>query len=198
MKTVIVAINAKNIHKALAPWCLKVYCENLGLKNIGVIEVNINDTVNEIAGRIFKSKADIAAFSCYIWNIDYVVKIAGMLKKLIPHIKIILGGPEVSFEKDLKDYPFTDYIISGPGERTFFELLSGIENRSNTPPPQIIKGYSEVLDGFPSDCAKTIDCHGDGVLADAEKQVFRARADKKSMIFCQHSVPKDRREKISE
>jgi len=48
MKTVIVSIGAKNIHKSLAPWCLKAFCDGKGLKDIGVLEANINDGMNSM------------------------------------------------------------------------------------------------------------------------------------------------------
>jgi len=116
MKTEIVSIAAKNIHKSLAPWCLKAFCDSRGLKGIGVIEANINYSVNEIIAKIYGGKPDIIAFSCYIWNIDYINKIGPLIKKLTGAV-IILGGPEVSFETDLSNYPFADYIIRGPGEK---------------------------------------------------------------------------------
>ncbi|MCL1901379.1 MAG: DUF4080 domain-containing protein [Firmicutes bacterium] len=148
MKTVIISICAKNIHKALAPWCLKSYCEDKGLFSIGIIEVNVNDNINEIIGKIYKSKPDIAAFSCYIWNIDYVRKIGIVIKKLLPNIKIILGGPEVSFETDLCNYLFSDYIIRGAGEETFFELIYDIQN--NIVRNKIIDGICGDFNDFPS------------------------------------------------
>lgn len=148
MKTIIVAINAKNIHKALAPWCLKAYCESKGLKDIGVIECSINDNINEITGMVYNSKPDILAFSCYIWNIEYVVKVGGMVKKLLPGVKIILGGPEVSFEEDLSSYPFADFLIKGQGERAFFELLSNIQNNALIE-NKIIESFNEDFSGFP-------------------------------------------------
>jgi len=148
MKIEIVSINAKNIHKALAPWCLKSYCENLRLFDVGVTEVNINDNVNEIVAKIYKHKPDVAAFSCYIWNIDYVSKIGGMIKKLLPDIKIILGGPEVSFEKDFSSFLFADYIIRGPGEKAFFKLIRNIQN--NTASEKIIDGQLEDFNNFPT------------------------------------------------
>ena len=148
MNKVIVAVNAKNIHKALAPWCLKSYCDAKGVKDLGVIEVNINDSVNEVTAKFFAAAPAMAAFSCYIWNIEYVKKLGGLLKKLLPGLKIILGGPEVSFEKDLEDFPFADYLIRGPGEKAFYDLLSAIEQGIKT--ESIIDGCSNGFISFPT------------------------------------------------
>ncbi|MCL2847428.1 MAG: B12-binding domain-containing radical SAM protein [Firmicutes bacterium] len=129
MKTLIVAINAKAVHKALSPWCLKAYAEKQGMcgdSNIEVLECDINEPINEILARIFSIKPIVLAFSCYIWNIEVVKKIAPLLKNLLGNVKIVLGGPEmngVGHGEMIDDYSFADYIIVGQGESAFYELL---------------------------------------------------------------------------
>ncbi len=53
------------------------------------------------------------------------LKICEILKMVKPELKIILGGPEVSFDgKDiLKEYSFIDFIVYGEGEKSFKELI---------------------------------------------------------------------------
>jgi len=127
MKTVIVSLNAKYIHSSLAPWYLKACCgeEHGGVR---VLEFTINDNMDHILMDIYEQKADIVAFSCYIWNISYVLKLVANIKKICPGLKIILGGPEVSFEaKELMDCnPHIDFIIAGEGEISFPKLLKCI------------------------------------------------------------------------
>ena len=38
------------------------------------------------------------AFSCYIWNMDYVEELITEYHKLCPEVPIWVGGPEVSYE----------------------------------------------------------------------------------------------------
>lgn len=153
MKTVIVSISAKNIHKMLAPWCLKAYCEDKGLKDIDIVEASINDNINEIVGKIYLSKPDIVAFSCYIWNIGYVAKIGGLLKKLLVKSLIVLGGPEVSYEEDLSNYAFADYIIRGAGEKAFYDLLTNIGYKKAAQ-TKIIDGCSHDFNNYPTPYTK--------------------------------------------
>ncbi|MDR0438083.1 MAG: B12-binding domain-containing radical SAM protein [Bacteroidales bacterium] len=148
MNTSLIAINAKNIHKSSALWYLKAYCEEKKIENISVIEVNINDKIYETVSKIYETKPTVAAFSCYIWNIDYVNKIAPLLKKLLPNLTIVLGGPEVSFEKDLSDYPYADYIIKGAGEKAFYELLVQIE-KNGCAETKIINGCELGFENYP-------------------------------------------------
>ena len=124
MKTIIIAVNSKYIHSSLAPWYLKAACKsNCG--TIKVMEFTINDNPDSVLSRIYAEGCDIAAFSCYIWNINFILKVAENLKKILPNIKIVLGGPEVSYDPKqvLELHPFVDFVIFGEGESAFNELL---------------------------------------------------------------------------
>jgi len=67
----------------------------------------------------------IVGFSCYLWNINQVLKISQLLKARLPNIIIILGGPEVRpyAEDILHNNLSIDIIIIGEGEITFKELV---------------------------------------------------------------------------
>lgn len=129
MKTVIVALNAKYVHSSLAAWYLKSSCgEECG--EIEVMEFTINDSLDSILAAIYLERPDVAAFSCYIWNMENVLKLAENLKKVCVGVKLVLGGPEVSFDAvDLMDSnPYVDYIISGEGELSFKLLLRHLQD----------------------------------------------------------------------
>ena len=149
MNVSLIAINAKNIHKSPAPWYLKTYCEEKRMENISVIEVNINNKIYETVSKIYEAQPTVAAFSCYIWNIDYVNKTAPLLKKLRPNLTIVLGGPEVSFEENLNNYPYADYIIKGAGEKVFYELMVQIEKNGRAE-PKLIDGCGLGFENYPS------------------------------------------------
>jgi len=124
MKVAIIAINAKNIHKAVAPWCLKAYAEREGFDGeIEVVEANVNEQIIEVVGRIYRTTPNIAAFGCYIWNIEYIKKVTEIVKKLLPKVTVVFGGPEIA---ERQDGEIADYIIQGAGERPFFELLMSL------------------------------------------------------------------------
>lgn len=135
MKTLIIAINSKYIHSALAPWYLKAACDNdregVGSGDITVAEYTINEQPEEILSAIYLQKPDVAAFSCYIWNIETVLRVASGLKKVLPQTAIILGGPEVSYyaENILREHAYIDYILAGEGEQSFPKLIAWLESR---------------------------------------------------------------------
>lgn len=127
MKTIIVALNSKYIHSSLAPWYLKSSCGN-ECGEIKILEYTINDEIDKVLSSIYLEKADIAAFSCYIWNISIILKLIENLKKVSPLTKIILGGPEVAFDPHelMISNTAIDYIISGEGEVVFKLLLENL------------------------------------------------------------------------
>ena len=128
MRFLLTAVNAKYIHSNPAVYSLQAYAcqEDPTLKEqIFVAEYTINQQEEHILQSIYEEHADIIAFSCYLWNISTVTSLARELKKVAPHVKIWLGGPEVSYDAPsfLLEHPYIDMILCGEGEETFRELI---------------------------------------------------------------------------
>ncbi|MGE5614202.1 MAG: B12-binding domain-containing radical SAM protein [Bacillota bacterium] len=125
MKTLIVALNSKYIHSCLAAWYLKASC-GPDHGDVFVREYTINENMEYVLSSIYLEKPDIVAFSCYIWNIAHVHRLAASLKKVLPGTMIVLGGPEVSYDAAdiLSNYDYIDYVIAGEGEMSFPGFLS--------------------------------------------------------------------------
>ncbi len=123
MKVILSTLNSKFIHSCLAIRYLQGYVEDL--IHIDIKEYTINQNIDFIASDLYKLGPEIIGFSTYIWNLTETLKICKILKTVNPKIKIILGGPEVSFdgEKILEDNKFIDFIIYGEGEETFREFI---------------------------------------------------------------------------
>lgn len=126
MKVLLVGVNSRFTHTNLAIRYLKAFTQDLDYKCV-IKEFSINDRVERIVQEIISEKADIVTFSCYIWNRDYVKQISDLIKRIDNNIKLLYGGPEVSFdsEKYLKD-SLSDYLIEGEGEETFREFIECI------------------------------------------------------------------------
>ncbi|MCR4434866.1 MAG: B12-binding domain-containing radical SAM protein [Clostridiales bacterium] len=161
MKTLIVALNSKYIHSSLAAWYLKESCRN-ECGEVKVLEFTINDSLDSILSGIYREQPQIAAFSCYIWNIEYVLKLVSCVKKVIKAVKIILGGPEVSYDAQafMRGNPSVDYIISGEGENSFRLLLKHLYQSS--PGLQEIPGLTfrevgKIISNRPEDLMEDLD-----------------------------------------
>lgn len=124
MKVLLTAINAKYIHSCLAVYSLKANASEYK-ELIQIKEFTINNRVEDILREIYETKPDILTFSCYIWNIEYVKRLAREASKLMPEISIWLGGPEVSYNavRIMKEYKMIKGIIIAEGENTFYQLL---------------------------------------------------------------------------
>lgn len=128
IKTLLVAINAKYIHTSLAVRSIDVYCKQNNT-NINVKEFTINNNEDTIINEIYAEKPDFLGFSCYIWNINLVLDLISTIKKLLPNIKIFVGGPEVSYEYEYIFEKGVDIVCIGEGEKTVKELVDNFNNK---------------------------------------------------------------------
>ncbi|RPJ96259.1 DUF4080 domain-containing protein [Rummeliibacillus sp. TYF005] len=123
MNIVLATLNAKYIHTNLAIRYLKSYAQPE--YDAVLAEYTIKDPTFNIVSDLYQKKPDIIGFSCYIWNIEETMRIIHMIKKVSPNTKIVLGGPEVSYDVHdwLQRIKEIDYIIMGEGELSFKQLL---------------------------------------------------------------------------
>ena len=128
MNVVLSTLNSKFIHSSLALRYLKAYGEAHG-QAYDIVEYTINMPVLHILSDITEHDIDILGFACYIWNIEMTLHVVDMVKAVRPDIKIVLGGPEVSFTADelLARCPNIDYIVQGEGEEAFHALVTALQ-----------------------------------------------------------------------
>lgn len=128
MNVVLSTLNSKFIHSSLALRYLKAYGEAYG-QAYDIVEYTINMPVLHILSDITEHDIDVLGFACYIWNIEMTLHVVDMVKAVRPDIKIVLGGPEVSFTADelLERCPNIDYIVQGEGEEAFHALVTALQ-----------------------------------------------------------------------
>lgn len=125
-KVVLAAINSQYVHLNLAVRYLKKYAETNSDIKIEIYETNINNQILNIIKDIFELNPNKIIFSTYIWNKEYVFEIIKEIKKVLPNTKILLGGPEVSFDwKNIMEENLEiDGILIGEGEKVFLNFLT--------------------------------------------------------------------------
>ncbi|MCH2175136.1 MAG: B12-binding domain-containing radical SAM protein [Lentisphaeria bacterium] len=123
-KVSLIAINARYSHTNLAVLYMREVIKDLPW-NCSVLSFTINTPFYDILEGIAEDDPDVIAISCYIWNAELTKLLLPELKKICPKAKIIVGGPEVSynFQQWLNQFPAIDYIVVGAGEKSFRELL---------------------------------------------------------------------------
>ncbi|QGU95702.1 DUF4080 domain-containing protein [Clostridium bovifaecis] len=123
LKVLLVGINSQYVHSNLAIRYLKAYTKDLDYNSV-IKEFSINDRVERILEELIREKADIIAFSCYIWNREMVRGLSKLIKLVDERIEIIYGGPEVSFDgREFLEKNEGEYLIEGEGEETFRSLI---------------------------------------------------------------------------
>lgn len=179
MKIVISALDATYNHTNLAVRYLQAYLsdKNNISKDINVVtaEFNINDRIENILDYLYLESADVYAFSCYIWNIKIIERVASDLKLLFPNCYIIFGGPEVSFENlsYYKEKPYIDFIIRGPGEKALSQIISDLilyENNNDNASVSIKR--QSIIDGEPIGIEKRIFPYSKEKKIDPHKQYY--------------------------
>jgi radical SAM superfamily enzyme YgiQ (UPF0313 family) len=140
---VLTTLNAKFIHAAFG---LRYLFANLGeLQARAVIaEFDINQRPLEIAEKLLArlerrtpvrpvatggseladqeigAPPQIIGFGVYIWNVAETAEVIATIKRVRPEIKIILGGPEVSYENEGQGIvALADHVITGEGDLKF-------------------------------------------------------------------------------
>jgi radical SAM superfamily enzyme YgiQ (UPF0313 family) len=137
---VLTTLNAKYIH---ASFGLRYLMANLGSlqSSACLAEFDINQRPVDIAEVLLARDPKIIGFGIYIWNVTQTAEVVATIRRVRPGIKIILGGPEVSFELDTQPLvQLADHVITGEADLKFAEVCRELlgNNRRDVPLPKII------------------------------------------------------------
>ena len=129
MKIVLTTLNAKFIHSSLALRCLVTSCRKAGIDYVQRAEYTINQNSYDILRHLYSLRPDVVGFSCYIWNIEMTCHIISLLKQVLPDVRIVVGGPEVSYTAQdvLQDHEDIDYVMQGEGEEIWPAFIRELE-----------------------------------------------------------------------
>ncbi len=145
MKILLSTLNARYTHAALGIRYLKANLNEL--ESIAHIrEFTINQSTEEILEAIYEEAPTLISFSIYIWNYRETITLIRDLRELMPDLIITVGGPEVSHEyEDAEFFPLVDYLITGWGDISFYQLAHALLVEKNPPEEKVIKGIEPPL-----------------------------------------------------
>ena len=125
MKVLLVGLNAKYIHSSLALYTIGASCQAAG-HPVEIAEYTINQELLHVLGDVTGYQPEFVGIACYIWNREMTLKLAATLKKVLPAVRIVLGGPEASGDAAaiLRQNPSVDFVVQGEGEESLPELLT--------------------------------------------------------------------------
>lgn len=119
---VLATLNAKFIHAAFG---LRYLFANLAelQPRAAMAEFDINQRPLDIAEALLAHQPKILGLGVYIWNAAETTEVVAILKRVRPGIKLILGGPEVSYEPEAQEIVrLADHVILGEGDLKFAEV----------------------------------------------------------------------------
>jgi radical SAM superfamily enzyme YgiQ (UPF0313 family) len=122
---ILTTINARYIHASIGLRWLHANLRELQ-PMARIQEYNLTDQLSDVAEKILASEPDIVGIGVYIWNADEVRQLVGILKRVAPATRIVLGGPEVSHLPLRVDLSEADYFIQGEGEIAFHDLCAAL------------------------------------------------------------------------
>ena len=128
MTILLTTLNARYAHASLG---LRYLLANMGVlkAQTQLREFVIGTRATDIVEKLLASNPRIIGFGVYIWNVEETTRVVSLLKRVAPGVKIILGGPEVSYESaEQAIVQLADYLITGWGEISFPQLCTQILN----------------------------------------------------------------------
>lgn len=121
-RILLTTLNARYIHASLG---LRYLLANMGEleEETALLEFTIKQRPIEIAEQILAQEPTIVGLGVYIWNARESEELVAILKQLRPELRIILGGPEVSYEIEQQAITrLADYVIPGQADLEFSRL----------------------------------------------------------------------------
>ncbi len=141
---VFAAFNARYAHCSFGA---RYLLANMGLlrNRSELMEFDLQVQPRIAVERILERHPQIVSIGCYIWNIDLATQVAALLKSVRPDVRLILGGPEISYETEAQDiFQYADHVVCGEGEIELPKLCQRILYHGETKTTKIIK--SEPVD----------------------------------------------------
>ncbi len=180
---VLATLNAKYIHAAFG---LRYLLANLGelRAHAHLAEFDINQRPLEIVERLLALEPRIIGLGVYIWNVAPTTEVVALLKRLRPDVKIVLGGPEVSYETEAqKIVELADHTITGEADLAFAEVCRTLL-RAGAALPKIIPAPLPQ----PAQLALPYDLYSDEDLAHRVLYVEASRGCPFTCEFCLSSL----------
>jgi radical SAM superfamily enzyme YgiQ (UPF0313 family) len=185
MTILLSTLNARYAHASLG---LRYLLANMGeLQDATRIqEFVIGNKTTELVEKLLVQKPRIIGFGVYIWNVEETTRLVAMLKRVAPEVKIVLGGPEVSYEPEQQEIvKLADYLITGWGDVTFAALCRQIING----PQPLMKIHAGVQAQL-SDIALPYALYTDEDIAHRTMYVEASRGCPFKCEFCLSSLDK--------
>ncbi len=146
MDVILATFNARYQHASLG---LRYLHANLGdLKDrTELVELTLEHRPTDVAEAILAKNPRVVGFGVYLWNVLLTTETVQILKTVAPDVKIVVGGPEVSYEQNGQPLcEMADAVIAGEGEESFRVLVARYLAIGAWPTSKIVPGLTPNLE----------------------------------------------------
>lgn len=151
-RIVLATLNAKYVHASLG---LRYLLANMdlhgrpGLRAQTLLrEFVIQQRPMQIVEELLALNPEVIGLGIYIWNVVETTQVVRLLKTLRPGIKIVLGGPEVSYETGEQEIcRLADHVVTGWGDVSFPRLCRALLDGPQ-PLMKVVAGEQPALEAL--------------------------------------------------
>ncbi len=147
--------NARWIHTSFGLRSLRANLGALRERSL-ILEFELGDWAADVVERLLQARPRIVGFGVYVWNATQALQVVRALKQVAPEILVVIGGPEVSYERDQQEVcALADHVVSGEADIVFRELCEDLlagrarDQFVDAPPPhytELASPYAEYTD----------------------------------------------------
>ncbi len=173
MRTILTTLHSKFIHASLALPCLAAYCDH-GCGEILIREFTVHEPRENVLAMLLDENPDVIGFSVYLWNRRATLDLVDALAAARPGLRVVLGGPEVSYEGAglFRRHPGLSALVRGEGEIPLRGLLEAWQRGGDPiqiPRLALRRGEDDITEGphgAPLQCLDAIPSPFAGGLTD--------------------------------
>ena len=125
MKLLWIDLNCSYAHSSLALPALHAQVMEREEVEWEVVRTTNNESVGTTVDAIYARRPDVIAATAWLFTHEQLLHIIVRAKALMPHVKVILGGPEFLGDNEtyLRQRPEVDAVLRGEGEESFARWL---------------------------------------------------------------------------
>ena len=125
MKILWLDLNCSYAHSSLALPALHAQVMHRADVEWAVVRTTPSEPVGVVVDAIHAHCPDVLAATAWLFTHEHLLHVVSRVKALMPHVKVILGGPEFlgDNEQYMSRHPEVDCVLRGEGEESFAQWI---------------------------------------------------------------------------
>lgn len=119
------------VQNFLGPHFGIMYLSAILKENGHIVDIFIEDLDKDIVKRIVESKPAIVGFTCITGEHRWVQRRAAEIKKIMPNVIVLVGGPHPTYFPEMIEENGIDIICRGDGETAVLDLVNKVQKKDD-------------------------------------------------------------------